>query len=374
MPSEITIESLDALKSLIGTHEHIRLEFKSSWLLFYDKTTGSIKKSEYVDNLSSHISGFANTEGGQIILGLETTKTGNEPDTATALDKGLAYKDLSPETIQRALEASISPPLPGLRFIPIRTEHDEGRYYLVIEVPKGNTAHQAKDKVYYGRLEFETVRLHDNVVRLLMTRAKEPHAVVRLDNTEKKLARSVTGHIEYHFQLFVENDGEINISEFKLEARAYEPFRGFFMTQSDPSKHLFGQGVAYVFRDGWPAPEGSALSGGKSRGKPVSISIYPGDRLLIQKYDFSYEFPDEAVSDDQYIAQFLSEYKNKLTETSGDRKKTSQMLDAMRQHLEDNRDKSFQLHWTLYLPNTQPVRGQIQLWDTFGLTEDSADE
>jgi predicted HTH transcriptional regulator len=95
-----------------------------------------LKKSEYVDALSKHLSGFANTEGGRLILGLETTKTGNEPDTATALDKGLAFKDLSPETVQRALEASISPPLPGLRFLPIRTENDKGRYYLVIEVPK----------------------------------------------------------------------------------------------------------------------------------------------------------------------------------------------------------------------------------------------
>jgi hypothetical protein len=34
MPFETKIESLDDLKSIIGTHEHIRLEFKSASLMF----------------------------------------------------------------------------------------------------------------------------------------------------------------------------------------------------------------------------------------------------------------------------------------------------------------------------------------------------
>src|SRR5262249_29949819 len=86
--------------------------------------------------------------------------------------------------------------------------------YLVIEVPKGNTAHQAKDKIYYGRSEFETVPLHDSVIRLLMTKAVEPYAFAQIGNV-KKVENQFGFCDNYHFEVYVENFGGINIKEFK---------------------------------------------------------------------------------------------------------------------------------------------------------------
>src|ERR1044072_1392017 len=123
----LEIETLDDLKSLIGTYENIRMEFKSS-LLFYDQKTGKPKRNEFINSLSKHISGFANTEGGYLIIGLKTDKKEHEPDKAIALDDGISFKDFSPEGIQRTLEASISPPLLSLRFIPIESESPSNYY------------------------------------------------------------------------------------------------------------------------------------------------------------------------------------------------------------------------------------------------------
>ena len=115
MSSDFRIETVGDLKKLIGAYEHIRLDFKRV-LLFYDAKTGDPKKKdEYVESLSKEVSGFANTEGGHIVIGVRTEKRGNEPDKAIDLDDGIAFKDFNPETIQRAVAASISPPLPGLR-------------------------------------------------------------------------------------------------------------------------------------------------------------------------------------------------------------------------------------------------------------------
>jgi len=327
MYQDQNITTLDDLNKLIGLYEFIRLEFKSSWL-FYDPTTNSPKKGDYIDKLSKEISGFANTEGGHIIIGIETEHTEKEPEKAVQLDQGILFKDFSPETIQRQLEASISPPLPGLRFIHIKSEHDEKRYYLVIEVPKGNTAHQAKDKHYYGRSEFETIPLHDSVIRMLMTKSIEPHATVVLVEPGDYI-----NEYKDSLEVYLENDGEINIKEFKLLLLGiHGDYR--YMDDSDESFDLLYQfqPLSYTFRDGWPPRKGYWVNGihkdekySEHNLEPVMVNIFPKDHFYVCNLCFTYK----------------KDYGKYNSESI--------------------------LNWMLYLPNTRPIEGKINLNNTVHL-------
>jgi hypothetical protein len=78
--------------------------------------------------------------------------------------------------------------------------------------------------------------------------------------------------------------------------------------------------------------------------------------------------PLENAKSQVFIAQRLSDFEEELAALSSDQIQIKALVDEMRRHLEDKRDKSFQLQWTLYLANTQPVRGQVPLSEVFELS------
>ena len=159
-----------SIQSLVGESESARLEFKAG-ALFDQKS-----ESRWVEDLSIEVSAFANTEGGDMILGVREEKRGKSR-VAAAID-GIEVGLIECERLQRLIEGNVSPYLPGIRVHQLRVSGQPDRVVFVIHVPQGSTAYQAKDHRYYGRSEFEAKPLPDHEIRLRMNRGKVAQAVI----------------------------------------------------------------------------------------------------------------------------------------------------------------------------------------------------
>jgi predicted HTH transcriptional regulator len=159
------------LKALIGQTESIRREFKAG-VMFQREP-----ESKWVESLSKEVSALANTEGGELFLGVDEDK--GRPRTATSID-GIPITLLAPERLQQLIEGNVSPYLPGIRVQRIKLSASPDRVAFVIQVPPGSTAYQAKDGRYYGRSEFEAKHLPDHEIRLRMNRGRIANAAIHL--------------------------------------------------------------------------------------------------------------------------------------------------------------------------------------------------
>lgn len=159
------------IQHLIGQPESIRREYKSGKL--FDS-----QQAKWLEILSMEVSAFANTEGGDLILGVDEDRT-SKPRVAATVD-GVPSGTIDPERLQQLVDGSISPHLPGMRVHRIKLSSDSDRVVYVIRIPQGSTAYQASDRKYWGRSEFEVKALLDHEIRLRMNRGKVARAAVQL--------------------------------------------------------------------------------------------------------------------------------------------------------------------------------------------------
>lgn len=184
------------LQTLIGQAESIRREFKAG--VMFEREP----ESKWVEGLSKEVSALANTEGGELLLGVEEDKKGR-PRTATSID-GIPIALLAPERLQQLIEGNVSPYLPGIRVQRIKLSAFFDRVAFVIQVPQGSTAYQAKDGRYYGRSEFEAKHLPDHEIRLRMNRGKVGKAAIHLQFKRVALGSAFEAELRTKHSLAIE--------------------------------------------------------------------------------------------------------------------------------------------------------------------------
>jgi len=146
-----------------GTKESLTLDYKASAALA--NTDG--KKNE----VSKDVSAFANSAGGTIVYGIV-----EKDHLPVCLDHGFDPTDITREWLESVINSRIQRRIDGVRISAVDLRSTSpGRVAYVVSVPQSNRApHQAHDKKFYKRFEFESVPMEEYEIRDVARRGSVP--------------------------------------------------------------------------------------------------------------------------------------------------------------------------------------------------------
>jgi hypothetical protein len=187
--------------------ESSALEYKSAAAL-NDVNGDKIKR-----DITKDVSAFANAAGGTLIYGIKEYDDELKKHLPESLDP-VNSVSMTKERLEHLISL-IQPRIHGMKITPIRLNSSSlpnGVAY-VVEIPQGATAHQAWDKRYYRRFNFESVAMEDHEIRDVMNRSMTPDADVEFTH---KLQGTNSESQSYGLIINVINQGNIVIDGFKL--------------------------------------------------------------------------------------------------------------------------------------------------------------
>lgn len=200
-----------------GADESLELDFKESAAL--QKTEG--KKKE----LSKDVSAFANSAGGTLIYGIVEDQ---ETHVASKLDDGCDPKEISKEWVEQVINSNIQPRIAGVRIHAVElVTQSPGNMAYVVVIPKSSTAHQAADKRYYRRFNFESVPMEDYEVRDVMQRVTAPHISIAAEiegaaEGACKFKANGRNQVAPLMEFFIQNEAEAGMCEYS-QSQIYVP-------------------------------------------------------------------------------------------------------------------------------------------------------
>lgn len=160
----------DDLGALItnGTKESIELDYKACDALA--KTDG--KKNE----VSKDVSALANSAGGTIVYGM--CEDGYAP---VRVDSGYDPSVISKEWLDQLINSRIHRRIYGVRINQVElAKTSPGKVAYVVYVPQSmRAAHQAADKKFYKRYNFESIPMEEYEVRDVSRRSEAPDLRLR---------------------------------------------------------------------------------------------------------------------------------------------------------------------------------------------------
>lgn len=163
IPSDISYEDLrNFLKQSI--EEHQNLDYKSGEIIAGYK--GSLIKNGKLVNddgfvkLAAVVAGFANAEGGLLILGVREKQekinskiVKKRPGAIYPLPDGVITKEM----IASKLRSLIQFPIDDLTIVPLRSSSRSKHFVCLIDIPQSIRApHRVNEQEYYQRYNFET--------------------------------------------------------------------------------------------------------------------------------------------------------------------------------------------------------------------------
>jgi hypothetical protein len=136
------------------------------------KAASSLEKVEKKTNeVSKDISAFANSDGGIIIYGIKEDKENKHvPGEIDPINREIITK----EWLEQIIQGKIRPRIEGIVITPIEVNNSVKEVIYVVDIPKSNTAHQADDKKYYKRFNFNSEPMYDYEIRDILNRSKNP--------------------------------------------------------------------------------------------------------------------------------------------------------------------------------------------------------
>lgn len=192
------IWTIDTLNGLINNQveESLNLDYKGAEAI----GNNDKKKTE----ISKDISAMANADGGTIIYGIREY---NEKDKKHLPEKIDPIKriEFTKEWLEQIINSNIRPKIEGLIIHPVEVSFEKNEAVYVVEIPKSNTAHQAADKRYYKRYNFESVPMDDYEIRDIMNRSRNPKIELAFEieiHTHKK--DTFTRHLPPYFSTEIE--------------------------------------------------------------------------------------------------------------------------------------------------------------------------
>lgn len=142
-----------------GIEESLNLDYKAAGALSKEPK----KKTE----ITKDVSAMANSDGGHIFSGVR--EQSHLPGPIDPVNRG----EFSKERLEHVI-SNIRPKIDGLLIHPVSIGNSNTDVVYVVDIPKSHTAHQATDKKYYKRFNFESVAMDDYEVRDVMNRLQHP--------------------------------------------------------------------------------------------------------------------------------------------------------------------------------------------------------
>lgn len=141
-------------------------DVQESLTLEYKRSAALDLSSPARDELAKDVSAFANSAGGRIVYGID--ERDHKPQ---AIDGGCSNPKISREWVEQVLSSTIQPRVQGVTIKPIPVKGGGTAY--VIDIPQGLTLapHQAGDRKYYRRFNFQSVPMYDYEVRDALRRS-----------------------------------------------------------------------------------------------------------------------------------------------------------------------------------------------------------
>lgn len=155
--------NLEYLQNLIENQieESLHLDYKAA------KALG--KQNDKTSEITKDVSAMANSDGGVLIYGIK------EDEDKRHLPKdidSIKRKDFPKEWLEQTIQEKIQPRISGVQIFSISVGEEDVVY--IVEIPKSNTAHQAADKKYYKRFNFQSTAMYDYEIRDILNRVNYP--------------------------------------------------------------------------------------------------------------------------------------------------------------------------------------------------------
>jgi hypothetical protein len=194
--------NLEKIESYIENRveENIHLDYKAAAAL--DRNSDA-KKNE----IAKDVSAFANSDGGIIIYGIKESQ-GEQPRFPEKIDS-INKVEFTQETLEQIINSRISPKIHGIIITPISIGTKENNQVVyVVEIPKSNTAHQAKDKRYYRRYNFESQMMDDWEIKDIINRQNKSKILVWLEPSDHTfIVMKSQADSKINLSLWIQNAG-----------------------------------------------------------------------------------------------------------------------------------------------------------------------
>ncbi|HZL13905.1 MAG TPA: ATP-binding protein, partial [Verrucomicrobiae bacterium] len=147
-------------------NELIRDKIEENFNLEY-KGAGALDRNDKAKSeITKDVSAMANSAGGVLIYGLAEFQDDERKHLPERIDP-INRNDFSKEWLENII-LQIQPRIPDLKIKSVQLASGSDHVAYVVEIPQGNTAHQANDCRYYRRFNFQSVKMPDNEVRDVM--------------------------------------------------------------------------------------------------------------------------------------------------------------------------------------------------------------
>lgn len=178
------------------------------------------------DEIAKDVSAFANSDGGLIIYGV--VETGHLP---IRIDAGVDHQKFSREWLEQVIRSNVSPQIDDLRIAQIPISSDRSLY--AVSVSKSfRGPHQAPDKKYYRRYNFQSVAMEDYEINDVRQRRKALGPLVTIDVELKN---------SFVIYLTVSNKGDV-----QAEDVVFEFPENFWWLAHEPIPKLFLRGIKHL--------------------------------------------------------------------------------------------------------------------------------
>ena len=146
---------------------------------------------------------MANSDGGIILYGV--TENGHLPGNIDPVNRQVISKEWLEHVI-----GNIRPRIENLIINSVTIGNSNPDVVYIVQIPKSHTAHQAMDKRYYKRHNFESVMMEHYEIVDVMNRQQHPRIELDFVEFEKNRNNNTPRNDLYDLEIRIQNTGSVN--------------------------------------------------------------------------------------------------------------------------------------------------------------------